>query len=695
MSAGASARFEAQRSLLEAEEHERLAKSCRQQSERYALAARSEASVAGRLRALETLGWTILADRRWAGSKRANVDFLLVGPGGVVVVDVKAWRALEVRHDSVFCDDECRDDEVAKLLGLTDQVQDCVAATGMTRQAVWPALVFAGRRVNARAQGVHLVGELDVASWVTRLGRRLSADQITTLVELLEVSFPPYEAPKRRSVVVPKVRMVMPARKQAQPEALFDVKELADSLLEAALAEPIESWMTFLHPDQLRLVSTSYSGPSRVRGPAGTGKTVVGLHRAVYLAERSPSKVLFVTFVKTLPVVLARLCERMAPQARKNIEFTGLHRLALSILDEAGVLGRIDGDRVNRAFTQAWVATGRNSRLARLDERPGYWKEEIDYVIKGRGLTDFEEYANLPRLARRTPMRAEDREDMWALFCDYERRLRESGTHDFTDVLLQARDLVREGAVDLDYGPVIVDEVQDLNLVGVQLLHAIAGDGPDGLHIIGDGQQAVYPGGFTLAEAGISVTGRATVLRTNYRNTAEILQAATRMVAADDFDDLDGTPSTGTRETDVVRRGHAPLVVRADSRRSLEVALTKQVADTVGLLRVPLGDMAVLVHTRAELVHYTTVLKRAAFPVVDLRDYDGVSSDQLKIGTFKRAKGLEFKFVLIPDMREGPLRQWAGESDDAFRERAERTRRELFVGMTRARDGLWLGYLPD
>lgn len=693
MGAGASAQYEAQRSLLEAAEYDRLARESRNRATRYALASRTEASVGGSLRALETLGWRVLADRRWAGSKRANVDFLLVGPGGVVVVDVKAWRALEVRGDSVFCDDDCRDDELAKLRSLVDRVQESISPIGLTAAGLWPVLVFAGRTVSARAQDVDLLGELNIAAWVTRLGCRLDDDQVGTVAALLEEAFPPYDEPTHANVHVPKLQLAMP--KPSEPEVLFDVDELTDALLEAALAEPIESWMTFLHPDQIKLVTSSYSGPSRVRGPAGTGKTVVGLHRAAYLAERSPKKVLFVTFVKTLPVVLSNLCERMAPAARPNIEFTGLHRLAIGLLESAGVRSRIDGQLVNKAFASAWAAAGERSRLPRLDERSWYWKEELDYVIKGRGLTDFDEYAGLARVGRRTPLRAEDREDMWALYVEYERQLRELGIHDFTDVLIMARDVVRRGQVESCFGPVIVDEVQDLNLVGLQLLHEIAGDGPDGLHIIGDGQQSVYPGGFTLTEAGVSVTGRATVLRTNYRNTREILEAAQRLVATDEFDDLEGAAHKGLREIEVVRCGNPPIIVRADNSRSLEVALAKQVGDTIRCLGVPPGDMAVLVQTRKDLERYSAVLADAKVPHVDLRDYDGVSSDRVKVGTFKRAKGLEFKFVLIPGLRSGPVWQWPGESDDSYRERAERTRRELYVGMTRARDGLWLGYLPE
>jgi superfamily I DNA/RNA helicase len=290
-------------------------------------------------------------------------------------------------------------------------------------------------------------------------------------------------------------------------------------------------------------------------------------------------------------------------------------------------------------------------------------------------------------------MRREHREAMWDLYVEYERCLGEAGTQDFNDLLIMARDAIRDGAAKVACGAVIVDEVQDLTLVGLELLHAIAGDGPDRLLIVGDGQQAVYPGGFNLAEAGVNVAGRATVLKVNYRNTAEILDVATLLVAGDTYDDLEGTRVTGERPTGVVRTGRPPLIVKASDQRSLDIALTRQIEDTVAGLRVPHGDMAVLVHRLSDLEHYLRVLRNASIPTVELTEYDGISCDQVKVGTFKRAKGLEFKYVLLPGLRDQVTKPWSGESDDAFRERSERLRRELFVGMTRARDGLWLGYL--
>jgi superfamily I DNA/RNA helicase len=384
----------------------------------------------------------------------------------------------------------------------------------------------------------------------------------------------------------------------------------------------------------------------------------------------------------------------MSPAAAANIEFSGLHRLAIELLDQAGIAVHISTTRVNNAFNAAWAAVGRHSVLARLDERPGYWKEELDYVIKGRGLSDFEEYAELGRVGRRTPMRLEHRRAMWELYREYEERLRRMGAHDFTDVLIMARDLVRAGGLELAYGPVVVDEVQDLNLVGLQLLHAIAGDGPDRLLIVGDGQQAVYPGGFTLAEAGIAVTGRAAVLRSNYRNAAEILDVAARVVATDEYDDLEGTPAAGVRDVDVRRAGGTTITVRAADAASLEAAPVTQIFETIEALGIAAGDMAVLVRTRRQLEHYARVLAPAGIEQVDLREYDGRTSDRVKVGTFKRAKGLEFKFVLLPGLDDDPPKPWSGESAESFRERAERERRELYVGMTRG-PGRLVGGLPE
>ena len=110
-------------------------------------------------------------------------------------------------------------------------------------------------------------------------------------------------------------------------------------------------------------------------------------------------------------------------------------------------------------------------------------------------------------------------------------------------------------------------------------------------------------------------------------------------------------------------------------------------------LDVPWGDMAVLVERRRNVEHYERILAHAGIPFVELTAYDGVTSDRVKIGTIKRSKGLEFKFVLLPGLSHEAEPIWPGETPESYAERCERVRREQYVAMTRARDGLWLGYL--
>ena len=142
----------------------------------------------------------------------------------------------------------------------------------------------------------------------------------------------------------------------------------------------------------------------------------MGLHRAVRLAQRHSDPVLFVSFVETLPVVLASLARRLSPTTADRIDFVEVHRLAYRCLERVDETFKLDNRGAERAFGRAWMDCGATSALVGLDERRTYWKEEFDHVIKGRGLRDFDQYKMLQRVGRKTPMRAEHRAAMWELF---------------------------------------------------------------------------------------------------------------------------------------------------------------------------------------------------------------------------------------------------------------------------------------
>lgn len=683
MAAGESAR-------LEAERLQRFARATEERAKNFLVAAESERTLARYLKELMQFGWRILEDREWPGSSRANVDFLAVGPPGVLIIDAKEWAELSIVDGCLFRGDADEGDAISKQALLIDRLSDVLSHHGLVTNAIASVFAFTNHSLQPTPVGpVTVIGVGELLTWMIGQPRRLPSLKVHEIADDLELRCPP-KAPQSSTAVTHRPHRKRPQDVQLD-EPLIDFTEVHGALNESLLAKPIEDWMTFIHPDQNKLIRAQWNGPYRIRGPAGTGKTVVGLHRAVYLAQRSDLPILFTSFVKTLPRVQSALARRLSPAGADNIEFASTHQLAYRVLEMSGVGINIDMSRSKELFLQAWDETDSERHLARFESRADYWREEVDYVIKGRGILDFETYRDLDRVGRKTIFPRENREHLWSLYCRYGELLADSDVCDFNDLLMNALDVLESTPSLLQYGAVIVDEVQDLTLTSLRFLKALARD--EQILLIGDGQQSVYPGGFNLAEAGINITGRSTVLRVNYRNTVEILERAALEVVNDRFGDLDGQVEQGSRDVEISRHGHAPFEFLAGSQTHLERNLVDQVTRTRDF-GIPLGDMAVLVAYLDDTKRYRRILNAAGIPTVELTDYDGVTQDKVKVGTFKRGKGLDFKYVLMPGLRSTPPAQRAQEADSAYIERLERFRRELFVGMTRARDGLWLGYLP-
>ncbi|HEU0205758.1 MAG TPA: DEAD/DEAH box helicase, partial [Pseudolysinimonas sp.] len=522
-----------------------------------------------------------------------------------------------------------------------------------------------------------VVGEKNAARYIASHGSRLTNSQTDAVIAAALVHFPRLGAAPSEvdASILPQV---LP---EAEPEPLLTVADVTEVLMAGALAEPIESWMSFLHPTQAKLVRRSFSGPSRIRGAAGTGKTVVGLHRAAYLARSQPKKVLVTSFVKTLPDVLSNLMARLAPEVADRVEFSGAHAFALRLLGERGIRANLKSAEADLAFASAWRQHGVGGPLERIDHDQRYWKDEISNVIKGRGLTAFDQYAELPRTGRRRALTLDQRRAVWTLFVAYQAGLTERGIRDFDDVILLAEQSLRAHPLEA-YGAVVIDEAQDLSCAMIRMLHLLVGDAPDGLTIIGDGQQSIYPGGFTLAEAGISIAGRGVVMTTNYRNTRQIVDFASHAVDGDQFADIEGGLQGKDAITEVLRSGPPPVLARFRNRAEHDRDLLQRLRGA----DCPLEDVGILSITTAGVKRSLRLLAEAGIPAIDLADYSGRPVKAVKVGTVKRSKGLEFKTVLMPRV----LPDWIA---DSTRDDEAHTihRRELYVGMTCARDELWVG----
>jgi mRNA-degrading endonuclease RelE of RelBE toxin-antitoxin system len=481
-------------------------------------------------------------------------------------------------------------------------------------------------------------------------------------------------------------------RRLASPDSSTSAAKADGTDLDRILAAPIEDWMWFLHPLQARTVRHLPTGPARVRGGPGTGKTVAALHRARFLVrEGFAATVLLTTFVRVLPATWRSLLEAFAPAEAGSIQTSTVDALAHAIAGGEARLLTDDQERLP-LIEKAIRACG-------LTRTPSWLLTEIDTVIAGRGIASLEEYAAVARAGRGTAVPLAERAVVYRAYEHYARALARERATDFPHLRLRALELAEAG-----HGPrfdaVIADEAQDLTLVHVRLLLALDRH-PDhrGVMLAGDGQQSVYPGGFSLRAAGLDVRGRSFLLKTNWRNTQRIADAARLALGDQVVGDLEEDAGSAPDEAPPRRLGvppelhlvAGPAEARETLRDLLVDALASQEPSAVAILarsRKVLGQIAEPACSGAgcDYVRVTDLPRAGAAALLRC----------VRVGTFEYSKGLEFKTVILvgPAARDWEITPYwlddAGDRADWFL----RERRRLFVAMTRARDRLALVASP-
>jgi mRNA-degrading endonuclease RelE of RelBE toxin-antitoxin system len=456
----------------------------------------------------------------------------------------------------------------------------------------------------------------------------------------------------------------------------------------AMLDADIEDWMVYLHPSQASAVRRPVVGPSRVRGGAGTGKTVVALHRARYLANETGGSILLTTFVNNLPKIWERLLATFPDPIRGHVRCKTVNQIALVLYREAGGVREIADEAARKAILRD-VWTPRRRALGGLTELG--LADEFDHLIIGRGISDGDSYFALPRTGRGTPLARGAREVVWNAYEEYSTRMGKARLTFWPELRRDALVALRDGRRSLRFDAVVADEAQDLGLASVQMLAELVGGLPSpNLTLVGDGQQAIYPGGFSLLQTGIDVRGRATVLRTNWRNTYAIWMAARAFIEGEEFDDLDDDVLSGRSDEESplpMRDGISPGLWTAGEGE--DAALVAEIVREALELGVDPGDVGVLAPTNAQAKRLQAGLTEASVRNRELSRYEGVHEPFVRVGTFHRAKGLEFKHVVVTGLSAAtwPPRR-PGLDHVAQLEARGREVRAAFVAMTRARDRL-------
>jgi len=473
----------------------------------------------------------------------------------------------------------------------------------------------------------------------------------------------------------------------------FFVVEGEDDLRKI-MAEPLEKWRVFLHPTQRRIVTKRYSGPARVLGGAGTGKTVVAMHRAKWLAGQIDrnDKLLFTTFTANLAGdIKDNLRKICSVEEQRHIEVINLDAWVSQFLREQGYSYRIayDDDTLKNIWDQAVALTGEDTGFT-----SDFFAEEWTKVIAAQEAYTLEAYLKASRVGRGTRLDRKKRIQVWQVFEEYQNLMKESQLRDVETAMYECRQILDKTAGAGRYASIVVDEGQDFSSNAYRLLRALAGpEHQNDIFIVGDAHQRIYKNKAVLSKCGINIRGRSSYLKINYRTTEEIRKFAFGLLNGISFDDLDEQYDEG-KTCQSLTHGDLPQFEAFNSATEeydFIIAQLKQMQSN----GIDLKNICIIARTNRLLNDYITQLKKAGIETYEIKrnKLDDRSFNGVRIATMHRVKGLEFQhvFVVAVNKRIVPLASAIRNTDPVSKaESLTAERCLLYVALTRAQKSAFI-----
>ncbi|MDD2599331.1 MAG: 3'-5' exonuclease [Kiritimatiellae bacterium] len=457
--------------------------------------------------------------------------------------------------------------------------------------------------------------------------------------------------------------------------------------LEKALEFPWDKWTIFLHPAQRDLVEQNFSGPARVAGSAGTGKTIVALHRAVWLARQNPdARVLLTTFSDPLAEALQMRLHRLIykqPMLAERIDVHSMDSIALRIGRARFGKIKIATDGQIKSFLADAAQDITESRFSN-----NFFWDEWSNVVDAWQLRTWEEYRDVKRLGRRTRLAETQRQHFWRVFQDMRDKLTEQ-------LLLTQAELfakITESICTTKKYPfefAVVDEAQDIGVAELRFLAALGGDRPESLFFAGDLGQRIFRQPFSWKALGVDIRGRSSTLRVNYRTSHQIRCQADRLLPPE-IADVDGNtePRKGTVS---VFNGQEPAIQIYNSMDEETAAVGAWLKQLVAEEFQPI-EIGVFVRSEAQLARAIAAVESAGLQHIQLSEISRESVGRVVICPMHLAKGLEFRAVAVMacDDEILPLQERIETAADAgeLEEVYNTERHLLYVACTRARDRL-------
>jgi mRNA-degrading endonuclease RelE of RelBE toxin-antitoxin system len=474
----------------------------------------------------------------------------------------------------------------------------------------------------------------------------------------------------------------------AHPDAQRRFRVLTNAEeLKQALDYPWDKWAVFLHPAQAELVERSFSGPTRVSGSAGTGKTIVALHRAVHLARVNPgSTVLLTTFSKALANSLrAKLASLVAgePAIAARIVVKSISAVGYDLYSERFGQPQIAAPAMIRSLITKAASEVEGHRFS-AHFLVGEWVDVVD----AWQLRSWDDYRDVSRLGRKTRIGGKQREALWAIFECVRAGLVERRVVTWSDIFGRLTEsLTAKSARPYDFA--VIDEAQDLGVAEARFFAAMAMGRNEGLFFAGDLGQRIFQQPFSWKALGLDVRGRSHTLRINYRTSHQIRLHADRLLPAT-VSDVDGN-AEGRRGTVSMFDGPPPIVSACTDADHECRIVGKWISDRLQEGCAP-SEVGVFVRSDAELKRARAAVKAAGARAVELNDKVEVEDGAVAISTMHFAKGLEFRSVVVMACDDDVIPQSdriESVADDADLEEVYNTERHLlYVPCTRARDHL-------
>jgi mRNA-degrading endonuclease RelE of RelBE toxin-antitoxin system len=457
--------------------------------------------------------------------------------------------------------------------------------------------------------------------------------------------------------------------------------------LTRALEFPWEKWTVFLHPEQRDFVERDYTGPARVSGSAGTGKTIVALHRAVHLARMQPNtRVLLTTFSDTLASAMHTKLKRLLgnePRLAERIDVHSIDAIGLRLYkSHVGPASIVSPEMLREVMREASIAVAAHKFSLH------FLLSEWEQVVDAWQLENWEAYRNVVRLGRKTRLPEAQRIVLWSIFERIRSALKARGSITHAELFSRlAAAILKAKNAPFDYA--IIDESQDISIAHLRFFAALGANRPNALFFAGDLGQRIFQQPFSWLALGVDIRGRSRTLRVNYRTSHQIRQQADRLLGPE-VTDVDGN-NDNRSDTVSVFNGPPPAIQilqsEADENKAVSTWVSAQAM--AGILPHEIG---VFVRSPAQLDRAKAAVKQSGLTFKVLDEHVETASGYVSLGTMHLAKGLEFRAVavmacddeIIPSQERI---ETVGEDSD-LQEVYDTERHLLYVACTRARDHL-------